>query len=229
MNRKEFLLLILGTATGVVGPMVLSKNSSKHTAVTISSVLGRISDPIAQQDLVYLEQEDKNPAETVAPQSVEPISIGGVVHYQYAEADQSDLVYVGDFGARREFLHTEAAGSFHSLVEKARGEGIDLGIVSGFRSRETQGELWDRQIKRKGSEKAAAVWSAPPGYSEHHTGFAVDFFEVGGPALSPEFANTRAFRWLTQNAPELGFHLSFPEGNPQGVGFEPWHWRYKPS
>ena len=72
--------------------------------------------------------------------------------------------------------------------------------------------------------------SAPPGYSEHSTGFAIDIgdaykretdFEV-------EFENTDAFRWLKENAAKYHFKLSFNQNNKY-VDYEPWHWRYEGS
>ena len=40
------------------------------------------------------------------------------------------------------------------------------------------------------------------------------------------FENTPVFAWLVKNAAAHGFELSFPKGNPQGVNYEPWHWRF---
>ena len=70
---------------------------------------------------------------------------------------------------------------------------------------------------------------APPGYSEHGTGYAIDFTarpESGCPDLDACFAITAMGRWLIANAPDYGFELSFPQGNAQGVTWEPWHWRW---
>ena len=68
--------------------------------------------------------------------------------------------------------------------------------------------------------------SAPPGYSEHHTGCAIDVDTDGAPALEIEFEQTPAFVWLSKNAARFGFVLSFPRGNPYGYQYEPWHWFY---
>ena len=70
--------------------------------------------------------------------------------------------------------------------------------------------------------------SAPPGYSEHHTGYAIDIGDGNAPTtnLETDFASTAAFRWLEQNALKYSFELSFPPDNPQGVSYEPWHWRF---
>ena len=69
--------------------------------------------------------------------------------------------------------------------------------------------------------KARLKYSAPSGYSEHHTGLAVDINET-----EEWFKDSPAYPWLLEHAGEFGFENSFPENNVQGLGFEPWHWRY---
>ena len=70
--------------------------------------------------------------------------------------------------------------------------------------------------------------SAPPGHSEHATGYAVDFADGWNRECDFEtcFGKTEAGLWLAEHAPTFGFELSFPEDNAQGVSFEPWHWRF---
>ncbi|MES2697070.1 MAG: D-alanyl-D-alanine carboxypeptidase family protein, partial [Verrucomicrobiota bacterium] len=65
---------------------------------------------------------------------------------------------------------------------------------------------------------------AAPGFSEHHTGRAID---IGSPEhieLDEDFARTTAFAWLERRTPEFGFVMSYPRDNPHGIGYEPWHW-----
>jgi D-alanyl-D-alanine carboxypeptidase len=71
--------------------------------------------------------------------------------------------------------------------------------------------------------------SAPPGYSEHHSGGAVDVTTEGVPPLELDFEDTPAFRWLSDHAHKFGFHLSFPRDNPCGYAYEPWHWCFRPA
>jgi len=91
--------------------------------------------------------------------------------------------------------------------------------------------------------KAAAAWQklqlaagldlpdilsvlAPPGFSEHHSGAAVD---IGSPDCKPldaHFDAMPAYAWLSANANRFGFFLSFPKDNVFGFIYEPWHWRY---
>lgn len=153
-------------------------------------------------------------------------------HLPYAENDGRRLVNVGEFVRgtyrRAEYLDQEAAAAFTQLVEAAANSNLTLQPISGFRSVKDQKELFDKQVKKQGSQAAAAKFSAPPGFSEHHTGYAIDISDRNQPEqdLKLTFEETAAYRWLTANAKSYGFELSFPPNNKQRVSFEPWHWRY---
>ena len=66
--------------------------------------------------------------------------------------------------------------------------------------------------------------NAAPGYSEHHTGRAIDIASPGSRPLTEEFEDSAAFRWLERNAAGYGFSMSYPRDNPGGFIYEPWHW-----
>jgi D-alanyl-D-alanine carboxypeptidase len=157
------------------------------------------------------------------PPSILPPKYG---HLPYTEA--KTLVNVGRYYDRFETLHPEAVEVFKQMQADARSVGVGLIPISGFRTVADQRLLFERQIKRQGSPEAAARLSAPPGYSEHHTGYAIDIGDESNPAsdLKFEFEYTEAYIWLKKNARKYGFKLSFPPNNAQGVSFEPWHWRY---
>lgn len=156
-------------------------------------------------------------------------------HLPYAEADPARLQVAGTFVRenfeRTESLDFEAANAFIIMVEEAKAQGINLMPISGFRTVVDQAELFAKQAERYGSEKAAAQLSAPAEYSEHHTGYAIDIGDSDRPKtdLDITFAETPAYQWLVNNAYVFGFEQSFPLGNPQGLRFEPWHWRYVQS
>jgi D-alanyl-D-alanine carboxypeptidase len=66
-----------------------------------------------------------------------------------------------------------------------------------------------------------------PGFSEHHTGRAVDIATPGSRPLTEDFENTEAFQWLTTEAARFGFSMTYPRENPWGISYEPWHWSLK--
>ena len=153
-------------------------------------------------------------------------------HFPYGEAYDGDIVSIGKFTResyeREEFLHYEAADAFRAMKTAAAADAIRIQAVSGFRTIARQSDLFEAQVAKLGSEKAAAKLSAPPGHSEHHTGYAVDIGDVTLPEtdITYDFERTPAYSWLKANAIHFGFEESFPKGNSQGVSFEPWHWRY---
>ncbi|MDY6940399.1 MAG: M15 family metallopeptidase [Cyanobacteriota bacterium] len=148
-------------------------------------------------------------------------------HFPYDIAPVEELEpIVGDGSI---MLRQAAADRYLEMEAAARDAGIFLAPISGFRTLEDQEFLFFevKAERRQGASERAEV-SAPPGYSEHHTGYAIDIGDGNVPAthLSPDFENTEAFRWLEENAPYYSFELSFGPGNPQGVAYEPWHWRF---
>ena len=116
-----------------------------------------------------------------------------------------------------------------AMTAAARSQGVILVPISGFRSVSEQQHLFfDVKAQRNQLATERATVSAPPGYSEHHTGYAVDIGDGRTPAtnLSQTFEKTAAYKWLAANAARYSFEMSFPKNNPQGVSYEPWHWRF---
>jgi D-alanyl-D-alanine carboxypeptidase len=87
-----------------------------------------------------------------------------------------------------------------------------------------QRAIFDRKRSQGVSVDEILRVNAAPGYSEHHTGRAVDIATRGCPPLTEAFDATDAFRWLTNNAVRFGFEMTFPRDNPYGIAYEPWHW-----
>lgn len=148
-------------------------------------------------------------------------------HFVYEEALPEELQAIAYDGSIK--LRSAAANAFLEMEEAARRDGVILRAISGFRSEQDQEYLFFKIKEQRGqaNEERAQV-SAPPGYSEHHTGYAIDIGDGDVPAtdVMQSFENTRAFKWLQANASSYSFELSFPKNNPQGVAYEPWHWRF---
>ena len=66
--------------------------------------------------------------------------------------------------------------------------------------------------------------SAAPGYSEHHSGRALDVTAPGFAAVEEAFERSATFAWLVEHAQRFGFAMSYPRGNRHGIAYEPWHW-----
>ncbi len=148
-------------------------------------------------------------------------------HRRYDEAPPESLVLLSPNSEVK--LQSAAQASVNAMIAKAQAEGIQLGVASGFRSIEEQNYLYfEVKAERGQSAKTRAAVSAPPGYSEHHTGYAVDLMDESRPQthLEESFETTPAYQWLQKNAAFFNFEMSFPKNNESNVAYEPWHWRY---
>ena len=136
-----------------------------------------------------------------------------------------ELVDVGpNLVGRMQRLAPQAAASWAAMVDAAAAEGVRLLIVSGFRSIDYQARLIRKKINAGQLVTDILKVNAAPGFSEHHTGRAVDIATPGSRPLTEEFEDSEAFRWLTANAAGFGFSMTYPRDNPYGVIYEPWHW-----
>ena len=150
----------------------------------------------------------------------------------------NDFVPEGLTKIRREVIRTtrpvfakkDILEPLRQLNEAARTDGVDLSIVSAYRSYQHQAELYERWVqKENGDIDAADKYSARPGHSEHQLGTALDFSSTEiNDEVGSHFSGTRAAEWLRGNAERFGFYLSFPEGREKKTGFmhESWHYRY---
>ena len=148
-------------------------------------------------------------------------------HLPYAEIPEEKLVLIEP----NIQVHIDMRDSLLEMRDDAKKNGIYLVFLSGFRSTNLQNEIF-YSLKSFRNQEAAerARVSAPPGYSEHSTGFAIDIGDATQREtdFETEFENTEAFKWLIKNAAKFHFKLSFTKDN-KFIDYEPWHWRYEGS
>ena len=141
--------------------------------------------------------------------------------------ETADLVSVGrDVVGREQWLQPAAAAGWHRMRAEAESHGVMLLLVSAFRSFEQQRQILERKLAAGQALERILTVNAPPGYSQHHSGNAVDLATPGCALLSEDFEGTDAFRWLLHHAGSHGFSLTYPKGNSYGIAYEPWHWAF---
>lgn len=121
-------------------------------------------------------------------------------------------------------LTTQTKNAFAEMKKAAAAEGIELRIVSGYRSYAYQKDLYNSYLRRPGQSQAyVETYSARPGHSEHQTGLAIDVNNA-----SDSFLGTPEQKWLEAHCVEYGFIIRYPEGKEDitGYKYEPWHIRY---
>lgn len=142
--------------------------------------------------------------------------------------EAKQLVSIGDdvFG-RPQRLVPDAAQAWAEMLEAATSQGISLQLVSAFRGIDYQAELIARKLSVGLSLSDILKVSAAPGFSEHHTGNAVDVTSEGAAPLDEAFDDTDCFHWLLACAGDFGFTLTYPRDNSFGFDYEPWHWCFQ--
>lgn len=112
--------------------------------------------------------------------------------------------------------------TYSAYLKMKEESGYDMTIVSGFRSYETQQEVFEYWVSIDGYEKAR-TYSALAGQSEHQTGLAMDIS-----SLSTDYEDTDEGKWLAENCWKYGFIIRYPKHKTKITGYiyEPWHVRY---
>ncbi|WP_392535953.1 D-alanyl-D-alanine carboxypeptidase family protein [Nostoc sp. C117] len=216
-------------------PVAAPKVSLQTRILLIGGVAGFILLALISGFLFFITTPKKTANSQPSPASSAPVAIAPsntsndtvLGHFPYREAPESELVTISANRGIR--MRKAAAQKFEEMVAAARSAGVNLVPISGFRSVKDQEQLFfgvSAQRNQTPAERAAL--SAPPGHSEHHTGYAVDVGDGAVPAtnLQANFDNTKAYQWLQANAARFSFEMSFPKDNVQGVSYEPWHWRF---
>jgi D-alanyl-D-alanine carboxypeptidase len=138
---------------------------------------------------------------------------------------------------RDNFLDSRAAPYLERLMADSKEDGVDLYIISTYRTQEYQKTNLENSISDRMAEGmdyetayADAIESvAIPGKSEHNAGLAVDLMTPSYTSMDDDgFKNTPEYEWLIENAHKYGFILRYPEGKQDitGIIYEPWHYRF---
>lgn len=124
-------------------------------------------------------------------------------------------------------LNKTTATNAKAMFEAAKKDGINLLGASGYRTNAVQTSLFNSRVASLGKEKAMK-YSAPPGASEHETGYAIDIVSTEFTSLTSDFENTKAFSWLQENAADYGFIMRYAKDKVDitKYEYEPWHYRY---
>lgn len=140
-------------------------------------------------------------------------------------AEPYTLEHAGkDRYARPLWLAAPAKAAWRRMQHAAGAEHIVLQAISGYRSHSYQLGIFRRKLARGQHIDEILGVNAAPGFSEHHSGRAIDIGTAGEPPAEESFEQTPAFAWLMRRAGAFGFSLSYPRGNPNGIAYEPWHW-----
>jgi D-alanyl-D-alanine carboxypeptidase len=151
----------------------------------------------------------------------------GLKHRMRLVPEASTLIPIGrDLFNRDQRLTPAAATAWNRMQTAAASRGVELQLVSAFRTVSYQANLFRRKLDEGQSVNKILSVTAAPGYSEHHSGRAIDLSTPGSKPLDEAFAESKAYQWLKSNAGIYGFKESYPRNNRHRIQWEPWHWCY---
>lgn len=223
----------------------LTNQELENTKIELSDTLSRLNTLKEERDYIYdnlLSEQAKN---TLFENQIKEIAGTVGVLDKLSKTDKELLQkyskvyflnehYVPDSLAtvtpeyvfeveRVQKVHAKAWPFLESMIKAGREAGVELKIVSAYRSFGDQSVLKGAYTVTYGS--GANKFSADQGYSEHQLGTAIDFTTEKLGAGFTQFDETLGYQWLVENAYKYGFTLSYPKGNSYYL-FEPWHWRF---
>lgn len=139
-------------------------------------------------------------------------------------------------------LDNRVIEAYQEFSEDAQRAGYSLVIISAYRSVSEQDQIFDRRVtqyENQGMDENQAVektkeTSTEPGYSEHHTGLALDIVDENWQQSYPQnvleenFGKEDSAKWMAEHASDYGFILRYPKGKEEvtHINYEPWHFRY---
>lgn len=142
--------------------------------------------------------------------------------------EHSNKTYtVSDYNVTLNSRVCEALNSWLGEFYRKYGE-TDLLVASGYRSIDTQENIYENDVSRRGKD-ITDKWIAVPGTSEHHTGLAVDMsiYNIDS-AITENFDGEGIYKNLLETCDKYGFIVRYPKDKTgiTGIDYEPWHFRY---
>ncbi len=166
-----------------------------------------------QQEIVVINGTTHNiPAQWIGKKVIAP-------ELNYSDFRQIPVKYTHK-GSKIYILAT-AHQPLVELLQAAEKEGITLQVESAYRSERYQKRIFKRMLDKGRTFDDIIRYVAPPGYSQHVLGTAVDFFPSNW-----RFADTPDYAWLRENGRLFGFEETYSQFNSMKMQWEAWHWNF---
>lgn len=189
---------------------------NEHQDLSIDEIIKRVNSGLDKTWYVDVEPTDLSKGNLV---------IVNKLHYVDQNFEPDNLVSMAGYG--NGYLVKDAYDAYAEMYQAAKNDGMNLIVTTSYRDYGFQSALYWGYVNRDGQE-SADTYSARPGYSEHHTGLAVD---LSTPYLTnsfTEFIYTDEYEWMINNSYKYGFIQRYTDENQYITGYMPeaWHFRY---
>ena len=220
-----YLILIVIFAVGVLAPNEAQQTFTDSSRIKKKTTGQTNSDPVSLSANVKAKKADKtlsaNSQRVIVTNNGDNllVLINKTIRLPetYEPKDLQEISSKITNSKQGILLRKSALNGLVEMKRAAKKNGINLVVLSAYRSYWSQQATFQQWVKSSGVETSES-FSARPGYSQHQLGTALDFV-----ITSPESAN-----WLEKNSYVYGFILSYPKGKEKitGYKYEPWHYRF---
>lgn len=185
---------------------------------------------VAQFGEPEITDDTQNPtmSKTVQVVAIKDKYLSGMIN---PSSDTNFKKLPSQYSNKESYVHYEVYPKLIQMINDAQKDGINLEVVSAFRSYQHQKGIWERKwnsFSGSDSEKFFKIlrYSSWPGISRHHWGTDIDFNSVQFDYWNSA-TGKKTYQWLKQNAPKYGFCEPYSGTRNAGYENEPWHWSYK--
>ncbi len=229
-SRIVSILLLLVIGAMCVGTIVYTRFIQKQLYAAWASQLAQTEATTALSDNLYLYIKL---APTQKPLLVLPYfeysrnrglwvlaNRTNVIDQNYVPKNLANLLIPEHNESNRMLVRTELTKPLADMYAAAQKDGIQLMVLSAYRSYAEQKILKQRNINN--------LLVAEPGQSEHQTGLAIDFSSSPPDCVENCYLDAATADWLAKNAADYGFILRYPADKSTITGYpaESWHYRY---
>lgn len=218
MSRKPVYTrgrrLLLPIALLLINPAIhaCSIQAAASSQVSSSGIDPSLQSEMPQEGVVINSQTYPIPPPWAGNEIAAP-------EYDYEDFRQIPVEYTHQ--GSKLYILAAAHQPLVKMLQAAAEDGIMLEVESAYRSERYQKRIFKRMLDEGRTFADIVRYVAPPGYSQHVLGTAVDFFPSNW-----SFAETRAYEWLGENAHRFGFTESYSRLNREKIPWEAWHWNY---
>jgi len=208
-NSSDGIISIIPEAENFIGPVI----PEAEIIVPVADYITKTASAVFTGDLILVNSLNMYQF----PTEPDILSLYGSKTKSYKISDTTTSLSGAIIPMLNQMMDDfNSAKNFHEVI-----------VVSGFRDFDTQKSVYDSRVQSQGQEQAALFVSVP-GYSEHHTGMAVDLSVYTDAGVGKALGDVEQCAWITENAYKYGFIIRYPADKVDitGIGYEPWHFRY---
>ena len=237
MNKKIKKALTMGIIIGAAAGILITFAAAKSTLNKKTEASAQTEQELKDENKKLKKQvEAKNTLTAAAnlsketPENWQLILVNN--DYQLDPAYVPKLTEIKD----GQSVDSRIAEDTNAMLADAEKAGLNLYVVSAYRSYEDQRQVYDQSMQDRVAGGMGLLEAyedtklsvAVPGYSEHATGLALDICAADYVELDDSQADTDEAKWLAENCTKYGFILRYPKDKTDitGIVYEPWHFRY---